>query len=161
MSLTPQQTQAIVHSAAQLLRQRNGRNPLRLSDAVADQLDIRDDEAVYQAVIGNWAAINSQAGLGELNYVSSDAMYCTELYLEFGHAALDGRGELLRYASTSFHEGGSRHGLFGVRAFICEPPHLLVSPHFTCVAAVGAGRSALENMLKTHVLGPGAQRSVR
>lgn len=87
-----------------------------------------------------------------------DAIYCTELYLEYWKAALGGLR--LPYAGTSYHEGGTTHGVIGVKAFICEPSHLLVSPHVELGAALGGGAAAVETMFSTHVLGPGAARTL-
>ena len=41
---------------------------------------------------------------------------------------------------------------------ICEPSHVMVSPHMEIGVMLGGGKDALEDMKRTHVLGPNAQK---
>lgn len=91
----------------------------------------------------------------------TNAIYCTEVYLEFLKAALGDQKDKLPYMGTSCHSGGSPLGTVGIKdQFICEPSHVLVSPHIEIGAMLGAGADAYEDMKRTHVLGPNAQRKL-
>ncbi len=89
----------------------------------------------------------------------TDAIYCTEVYLEFMKAAVGDEREKLPYMGTSCHSGGSPLGTIGLKdQFICEPSHVMVSPHMEIGVMLGCGKDAIEDMKRTHVLGPNAQR---
>jgi hypothetical protein len=90
----------------------------------------------------------------------TDAIYCTEVYLEFLKAAVGGARAKYPYMGTSFHRGGGPLGIIGVRAFVCEPAHVLVSPHMEIGTTLGGGAKAVQELHRTHVLGPGAKRTL-
>jgi hypothetical protein len=90
----------------------------------------------------------------------TDAVYCTEVYLEFVKAAVGGDRAKCPYMGTSFHRGGGLLGIVGVRAFVCEPAHVVVSPHMEIGTTLGGGVNAVAELHRTHVLGPGAKRTL-
>ena len=91
----------------------------------------------------------------------TDAIYCTEVYLEFLRAAVGNDRSRLPYIGTSCHSHSSPLGTIGVKEqFIAEPSHVMVSPHMEIGVMLGGGAGAYRRMKRTHLLGPNAKRTL-
>ena len=91
----------------------------------------------------------------------TDAIYCTEVYLEFLKAALGADRGKLPYIGTSCYNASTPLGTIGVKdQFIAEPCHLMVSPHMEIGVMLGGGADAYKRMVRTHLLGPNAKREL-